>query len=55
MNQTLRMRTEKRIKSLKEMMPGFKIIKIWEHQFDLLIKDNPDVADFVKKILSKLL
>ena len=49
MNYTLRLRTESRLQKIKEFMPEFKIIEIWEHEWDKLIKEDKDLLKFVEK------
>jgi hypothetical protein len=46
---SLRVRTNNRIKKLKELKPGYKIEIIWEHEWVKLKKTNDTIKEFVKQ------
>ena len=47
--QSISIRHKERIKYIKNHMPDFKLIEIWEHEWDTLCKENDQIKDFIKK------
>ncbi len=48
MNHTLRRKTRNKIEFLKNSCPDFEIIEIWEHSWDSLCKENPNLKSFLE-------
>jgi hypothetical protein len=49
LNSTLFIRTQKRLEFIQKEKPDFNIVQIWGHQWEDLIKNNQEVAAFVKQ------
>ena len=47
MNYTLLWRTKARINYLKKYLPDFRIVEIWEHEFDKLALEDYDLKNFI--------
>ena len=46
---TINERHNNRIEFIKDTMKEYKIVEIWEHDWDYLIKNNGSVKQFVKE------
>lgn len=49
LNSTLLTRTLKRAAKIKELMPDYEIVEIWEHEYDEMVKHDLNLSNFVKK------
>jgi hypothetical protein len=49
LNSTLYLRTKKRLEIIKNEMPDYNIIQLWEHDYDEMSKSNPSFKAFIKK------
>ena len=43
MNYTLRTRTQIRLRKIREYLPDFEIVEMWEHEWDKLILENKEI------------
>jgi hypothetical protein len=48
LNTTLYERTRKRIDQIKSAMPCYTVIELWEHDYNEMVRTNPDFGLFVK-------
>jgi hypothetical protein len=49
LNSTLYERTKTRIEKIKKAMPGYTVIQLWEHDYNLKAKNDPLFKLFINK------
>jgi hypothetical protein len=49
LNSTLYLRVQKRLEIIQRELPDYKIIQLWEHDFDEMCKTNPIFKTFIKQ------